>query len=183
MLSLSTSFPTEIPIGDHRLPIKVRRFANRAEYEAFAVKWDALIGPRRGTAEPTESEEAARLAEQRVFVEEAITGAVSLEPGMLRVDDVDVVTGAGLYDLFHMRWDVLTPIMLAILTKNRNDDLLKKTSSLPPDSATGSEASTQVRDGEKPALTAAPAGSSSTAPTEDATEWNDGVLSGSTRPE
>lgn len=175
-LKFYSIYRTAIDLGDEPLPINVKRLSPD-DYDAFVVEFQRFTAPR-GTVERTPEELTAFDADRLVFFERTIREFVTVDPGALQMDDVDVVDGAGLLALFHARLDILVSILAQVYVQNRLAGVQKKTLNWPPASAPGSAASTAVPDGEQPAPTAASVESSSSVPIADATASSASVSSG-----
>jgi hypothetical protein len=171
IFDLDDHFDVDVPIGDKRLPVHVKRFA-RAEMDAFEKKWQALIEPR-GTSTLSEAEKQEREAQQLRFFEDSIRDAITLDEGLLRDRGKWVTDGAGIIGVFHARTDVLGEFLGRIYAQNKLSAYIRKNSSLPPDSGTGSDVSSQARGGDRPDSIAASAASSSSAPSAAATGVSD----------
>lgn len=182
IFDLKDTFDADIAIGDHTLPVHVKRF-RRGEWIAFKKRFDALMAPR-GAAELSAEEKEKRAAEQLAFADEAISSCITLDAGFVRDRGQDVTDGAGLVEMFHAREDVLVALLSAIYVKNMLSGVIRKNSNSPRASDPGSGPSNPGRGGEEQgsiAGNAAPNSSAnSAAATDESASAEDGQSSSGT---
>jgi hypothetical protein len=168
----TSHFDTTVPIGDVRLPIKIRRL-ERAELDVFMKGWREYV-ERRGQRDELPADERDTFDTKRLaFMEQAIRENVTLDEGYIRDNGAWVITGDGLIAVFHARPDVLTPILAQVHLQNHLTDVIRKNSNSPLASGTGSPVSAPMSGepvtGDGPASVASPAGSTDSAGNVDAT--------------
>ena len=117
-LRLVSKFPTEIVIDGEVIPFTVKRLTPQ-EAVVFSSTFDRMGRAATTIVVPTAEQEQETEMAARQFVIDAMTDYVTVAPGCLYDDDVEITAGADVVKMFGLRHEVFVEFLTIIAMENR----------------------------------------------------------------